>query len=71
MLKQAPPKFTPAEAEKMKNQVFRIYDINQNGFKDFHLIMTDFMILTGEAPKDVLKRVFRMFDVNSDGIITQ
>ena len=71
MMKKALPKFTPAEAEKMENHVFRIYDKNQNGFIDFHEFMTVFMILTGEEPKDVLKRVFRIFDVNSDGTITQ
>merc|ERR1712154_358874 len=33
--------------------------------------MIIFSILTGGDPKDMLKRIFRIFDVNSDGTISK
>ena len=70
-MSQALPGFSEEESEKMENHIFRIYDLDQDGFIDFHEFMTVFMILTGDEPKSVLEKMFRMFDVNSTGIITK
>ena len=81
---QALPK---KEIDKVEKHVFRVYDTNNDGFIDFIEFMVLFHILSGilnswvnvfdnyftsdGTPQDVLAKIFRVFDVNSDGTITQ
>ena len=39
----------------------------QDGYIDFEEFMVVFCVLSGGEPKDVLGKIFRMFDVNGDG----
>ena len=70
MLSQALPDFTDEEAARMEDHLFRIYDPHEQGFIDFHEFMTVFMVLTGDDPRTVLEKMFRIFDVESTGTIT-
>merc|ERR1712098_935743 len=68
MMSKALPK---KDASKMEKHVFRIYDSNNNGYIDFSEFMLIFFIMSDGTPEEVLTKIFRVFDVNSDGTITQ
>ena len=55
----------------MENHVFRIYDSNNDGYVDFVEFMVVFFILSDGSSEEVLTKIFRLFDVNSDGTITK
>ena len=83
MMSAAMPK---KDAGKMEKHVFRIYDSNNDGYIDFVEFMVIFHIMadgTSEEVKrqsevkqnvkmllKVLEKIFRLFDVNSDGNIS-
>lgn len=48
-----------------------MYDTNGDGYIDFTEFMTIFYIMSEGTPEDVLAGIFRMFDYNSDGTITE
>merc|ERR1712002_275276 len=51
--------------------MFRIYDVNDDGYIDFVEFMIVFYITSDGPPEEVLKQIFRVFDVNSDGSINK
>ena len=53
------------------NSWFRVYDTNGDGYIDFTEFMTIFYIMSEGSPEEVLAGIFRMFDYNSDGTITE
>merc|ERR1712189_159466 len=55
----------------MEKHVFRIYDSNNDGYVDFFEFMVVYFILSDGSPEEVLTKIFRLFDVNSDGTITK
>ena len=59
-----------ADADKMESHVFRIYDLNNDGYIDFVEFMIIFSIMAGGTPAEILAKIFRLFDVNSDGLIS-
>eukprot|EP00091_Calanus_sinicus_P017725 TRINITY_DN38384_c0_g1_i1.p1 TRINITY_DN38384_c0_g1~~TRINITY_DN38384_c0_g1_i1.p1 ORF type:complete len:218 (-),score=103.12 TRINITY_DN38384_c0_g1_i1:54-647(-) len=59
------------DASKMEKHVFRIYDSNNDGHVDFVEFMVVFFILSDGSSEEVLTKMFRLFDVNSDGTITK
>merc|ERR1711942_339689 len=59
------------DAGKMEKHVFRIYDTSNDGYIDFTEFMLIFFIMSDGTPEEVLTKIFRVFDVNSDGTITQ
>jgi len=67
MMTKALPK---KDASKMGKNVFRLYDLNNDGFIDFTEFMTIFLIMADGEPEEVLTKIFRVFDVNGDGSIT-
>ena len=54
----------------MEKHVFRAYDSNNDGYIDFVEFMVIFYIMADGSPEEVLGKIFRVFDVNSDGSIT-
>merc|ERR1711951_256674 len=68
MMAKALPK---KDAGKMEKHVFRIYDTNDDGYIDFPEFMVVFYIMSDGSPEEVLGKIFRVLDVNSDGTITQ
>ena len=68
MMSKALPK---KDASKMEKHVFRIYDSNNDGYIDFSEFMLIFFIMSDGTPEEVLTKIFRVFDVNSNGTITQ
>merc|ERR1712002_361 len=60
-----------SEAAKMEKHMFRIYDVNDDGYIDFVEFMVVYYIMSDGPPEEVLKQIFRVFDVNSDGSITK
>ena len=67
MMAKAVPK---KDARKMEKHVFRMYDSDKDGFIDFTEFMLVFHIMSDGAPEEVLSNIFRVFDVNGDGIIS-
>merc|ERR1712180_372276 len=68
MMSKALPK---KDAGKMEKHVFRIYDTNNDGYIDFPEFMIVFYIMSDGSPEEVLGKIFRVFDVNSDDSITK
>jgi len=60
-----------SDAAKMEKHMFRIYDVNDDGYIDFVEFMIVFYIMSDGPPEEVLKQIFRVFDVNSDGSINK
>ena len=50
--------------------MFRMYDSDDDGFIDFTEFMLVFHIMSDGAPEEVLTKIFRVFDVNGDGVIS-
>ena len=46
MMSQALSGISEEDAEKIENHLFRMYDVKQTGFIDFHEFMTVFCIFT-------------------------
>ena len=67
MMTKAVPK---KDAAKMEKHVFRMYDSDKDGFIDFTEFMLLFHIMSDGTPEEVLTKIFRVFDVNSDGTIS-
>merc|ERR1739838_1091955 len=67
MMAKAVPK---KDATKMEKHVFRMYDSDKDGFIDFTEFMLVFHIMADGTPEEVLTKIFRVFDVNSDGTIS-
>ena len=67
MMGKAVPK---KDASKMEKHVFRMYDSDKDGFIDFTEFMMVFHIMSDGTTEEVLTKIFRVFDVNSDGTIS-
>jgi len=67
MMAKAMPK---KDAKKMEKHIFRMYDTDGKGGIDFTEFMILFHIMDDGTPEQVLGRIFRVFDVNGDGVIT-
>merc|ERR1711953_1637921 len=67
MMQKALPK---KDATKMEKHVFRIYDTDGSGDIDFTEFMVVFHIMSDGTPEEVMSKIFRVFDLNGDGVIT-
>ena len=67
MMTKAVPK---KDAAKMEKHVFRMYDSDKDGFIDFTEFMLVFHIMSDGTVEEVLTKIFRVFDVNGDGVIS-
>ena len=50
--------------------MFKIYDTDGNGVIDFKEFMTLYFMMSEGSPEEILSGIFRMFDDNGDGTIT-
>jgi Ca2+-binding EF-hand superfamily protein len=67
MMAKAVPK---KDAAKMEKHVFRMYVSDKDGFIDFTEFMLVFHIMSDGTVEEVLTKIFRVFDVNGDGVIS-
>merc|ERR1712142_481264 len=67
MITKAVPK---KDAAKMEKHVFRMYDSDNDGFIDFTEFMLVFYIMSDGTVEEVLAKIFKVFDVNGDGVIS-
>ena len=51
--------------------MFRFYDQNRDGAVDFVEFMTVFYIMTEKSPQEIMTKLFQMFDVNHDGVVSK
>merc|ERR1712126_84151 len=58
------------DAAKMEKHVFRMYDSDNDGFIDFTEFMLVFYIMSDGTVEEVLAKIFKVFDVNGDGVIS-
>jgi len=56
--------------EKLGNHIFRVYDLNNDGYIDFIELMVVYHVMTGDSFENVLGSIFRLFDENGDGTIS-
>ena len=47
-----------------------MYDTDGSGYIDFTEFMVVFHILNDGTPEEVMSKIFRVFDLNGDGVIT-
>merc|ERR1712037_121172 len=57
--------------EMMKKALPQRDDADDDGYVDFVEFMMIFYIMSDGSPEDVLAKIFRVFDVNSDGTISE
>ena len=68
LMSQSLPK---KDISKMEKHVFRIYDSDNDGFINFEEFLSVFHIMSDGTNEDVLRKVFRVFDVNGDRTISR
>lgn len=56
--------------EKLGNHIFRVYDLNNDGYIDFIELMVVYHVMTGDSFENVLGSIFRLFDENGDATIS-
>ena len=49
---------------------FRMYDTDGSGSIDFTEFMLVYHIMNDGTPEEVISKIFRVFDLNGDGVIT-
>ena len=59
------------DVRKMEKHVFRIYDTNKDGLIDFEEFMLVFHVMADGSNEEVLRMIFRVFDVNCDRTISR
>ena len=59
------------DISKMEKHVFRMYDSDNDGFINFEEFLCVFHIMSDGSNEHVLRKVFRVFDVNGDGRISK
>ena len=56
---------------KMEENIFRMYDTNEDGIISMEEFLIVFHIFSGGTPAQNLQRIFRIFDVDNNGSITK
>merc|ERR1711892_20853 len=57
--------------KKMEANIFRMYDTNQDGFVSMEEFLVVFHIFSGGTAEENLQRIFRIFDVDNNGVISK
>ena len=57
--------------KKMEKNTFRMYDTNQDGFVSMEEFLIVYHIFSGGTPEENLQRIFRIFDVDNNGVISK
>ena len=55
----------------MADHIFRMYDADQDNYVTFVEFMVVYNILVNGNPKDILHKIFLIFDINNDGVISK
>ena len=61
--------FKGGKPEKFCEQVYRTFDADGNGWVDFKELLVAIAITTGTKARQKLDWVFKMYDINNDGVI--
>lgn len=65
-------KLCPNEnARDFCNQVFRTFDTDNNGYVSFNEFLLAINISSSGSPEEKLKWVFKLYDINGDGVINR
>ena len=59
------------DIQRLEDHVFRVFDTDGSGNLDFPEFCVVYHSLSEGAPKQVLRNMFRVFDINNDGEICQ
>ena len=57
--------------KKMENNIFRMYDTNQDGNVSMEEFLIVFHIFSGGTAEENFQRIFRIFDVDNNGTISK
>ena len=63
--------FPDMNTAKFEIHTFRMYDANHDGYIDFKEFMMVFYAMANGNIEESLKQIFRIFDMNSNGTLTQ
>ena len=63
--------YPDAKAENLENHIFPMYDFNGDGHIDFQEFMIVLYIMSSGTREENLGQIFRVFDTNRDGTISQ
>ena len=61
--------FPHGNANPFCDHVFRVFDIDHNGFVDFKEYMLSIGVIVGGTPEEKVKWAFKLYDVDGNGII--
>ena len=65
------PDFSKEEIAKIGEHTFRVFDSNGDGEIDFLEFMIVYNMMTGKEPNAILNKIFDIFDVDRDNMITK
>ena len=63
--------YSNCDIKKIEDYVYRMYDQDRDGWIDFKEFTMVLYMMSSGSPEDKLRQMFRIFDVNNDGVITQ
>ena len=63
--------YPSAKADNLENHIFPMYDFNGDGSIDFQEFMIVLYIMSSGTREENLGQIFRVFDTNRDGTISQ
>ena len=61
--------FPLGNADQFCDHVFRVFDIDHNGFVDFKEYMISIDVIVGGSAEEKVKWAFKLYDVDGNGII--
>merc|ERR1711983_232556 len=63
--------FPDMDTAKLQEHIFRMYDTNCDNQIDFREFMIVLYVMSNGTPEANLKQIFRIFDINNDGTVSQ
>lgn len=63
--------YSGCDIKKLEEYVYRMYDQDGDGFIDFKEFTVVVYMMSAGTPEEKLLQMFRIFDINNDGVISQ
>ena len=63
--------YSGCDIKKIDEYMYRMYDKDRDGFIDFKEFTVCLYMLSSGSPEEKLRQIFKVFDINNDGVISQ